>query len=66
MVWGIKLQIVYLKDELWAAGGYLLDIHSSLGASHHDRSIAGTVHQDGEVGLPGNVEGLGNHHLDTA
>lgn len=61
-----KPQIIYLKDEFWGAGGYLLDIHASLGASYHDGTIAGAVHQDCKVGLPGNVQGLSNHHLHMA
>lgn len=54
---------MYLKDEFWVFGGYLLNIHPSLGASYHDRTITGAVHQDGKVGLPANIQGLSNHHL---
>lgn len=36
--------MLYLKDEFWGAGSYLLDIHTSLGASYHDRTIEGAVH----------------------
>ena len=56
----------HLEDELRGVGGHLLDIHPSLGAAHHDRPVAGAVHQDGEVGLAADVQGLGHHHLDMA
>lgn len=61
-----ELQIIYLKDEFWVAGGYLFDVHTSLWASYHDWPIAGPVHQDGKVGLSADVQGLSNHHLDMA
>lgn len=59
-------QIIYLENEFWVAGGHFLDIHSSLRASNHDGAVAGPVHEDGEVGLPADVQRLGDHHLAAA
>lgn len=56
--------MMYLKNEFWGTGGHLFDIHASLWASHHDRTITGTVHEDGKISLSANVQGLCNHHLD--
>lgn len=56
----------YLEDELRVGGSHLLDIHPSLRASNHDGAVAGPIHQDGEVSLPGDVQGLGHHHLAAA
>lgn len=59
-------QVTYLEDEFWRAGSYLFDIHTSLGTSNHNRTITWAVHENGKVGLPANVQGLGNHHLHVA
>lgn len=57
------MRACYLEDELRRAGGHLLDVHASLRTAHHHRPVAGAVHEDGEVGLPGDVQRFGNHHL---
>lgn len=56
--------IVYLEDEFGVVGGHFFDVHTSLWAPHHDGTITGAVHQNGEVGLPGNVQSLSDHHLE--
>lgn len=55
-----------LEDELRVGGSHFLDVHPSLGASNHDWAVAGPIHQDGKVGLPADVQGLGHHHLAAA
>lgn len=56
----------HLEDELRVSGSHFLDVHPSLRASNHDGAVAGAIHQDGEVGLPADVQGLGHHHLAAA
>lgn len=60
------MSLTYLKDELRVGGSHLLDIHSTLRASNHDWAVAGPIHQDGEVGLAADIQGLGHHHLAVA
>jgi len=39
-----------------------LDVHAALGAGNQNRATGGAVHEDGEVELAGDVQGLGHHH----
>ena len=54
---------MYLEDVVGVRGGNLLDIHAAVGASDHDGSTTIAVHQNGKVGLLGDVQRLGNHDL---
>lgn len=53
----------YLKDEFWIGSCHFFNINTPLGAAHYHRAIVGPVHQNSQVGLSRNVQGLSNHHL---
>lgn len=51
----------YLEDVVGVGGGNLLDIHAAVGTSDHDGPTTIAVHQNGKVGLLGDIQSLGNH-----
>merc|ERR1719422_812791 len=53
----------HLLDPLRGLLGHLLDVDPAVGAGDDHGSVALPVHQDAEVGLPGDVNSLGHHHL---
>lgn len=60
-----KTVFQYLKDEFWASYCNFFYVHTTLRTANHDRSIAGSVHQNCKVCFPGNIQCFCNHHLKT-
>lgn len=58
-----KTLLQYLKDKFWASYCNFFYVHTTLGTTNHDRSIAGSVHQNCKVCFPGNIQRFCNHHL---
>lgn len=53
----------YLKDKFWASYCNFFYVHTTLWTANHDRSIAGSVHQNCKVCFSGNIQCFCNHHL---
>mmetsp|Transcript_30542 Transcript_30542/g.76647 ORF Transcript_30542/g.76647 Transcript_30542/m.76647 type:complete len:255 (+) Transcript_30542:208-972(+) len=52
-----------LVDLFRGVLGYLLNVHATVRAGHHYRTVVGTIHQNGKVELTRELERLSHHHL---
>jgi hypothetical protein len=51
----VRRGLAHLEDELGCFFGHRLNVDATLGRADQDRPAGRTVHQDGKVGLSGNV-----------